>query len=233
MGFFKKKHGKSSVATSKLTADQKADIISMREDGYKPSEIAQDMGLSSDLISKVWELHKRKQDRTENAALDPVSAIKMEIEKLKLEQQKQEMQWKIEDRQADRQAELMEGTEEIMGNEENEEMQILKMILMGMMKGGGKQSSQPGLHTSHSNPGMAEPQPPPVLQAVGGSPSELELDEHEIEALIDQYPAQAKELQKLPDSVILKVLGMKFPHFSAGTRQKAMECLKKKKINVK
>lgn len=230
----KKREGKNDYSTTDLTLEQKEDIVAMRVDGQKPSEIAAEMGIPVKKVAKVLELDRRKQAARGNPAgyygsdQDPIKDMQLEIKKLELEQKKQEMEWKIEDRKAKRDQDLQAQIGDYVEEDDEDKSPMDVMLQAFMMK-----MLNPGVAAAPPAAGVTYPQPAAGLAATApGTPQtqSIEVTEQEIVDLIERYPKQAKELRKAPDSVIKKMIRGYIPQISDNSLELAVAILKKKEI---
>lgn len=222
----------STYSITQLTPQQRADIVAMRDEGVMPSMISEQTGVSIDVITNVILQEKRKLANrgVGNNANDELTAVKLEIDKLKLEKAKLDIEWAIEDKKSQRAREI---AGDVFPDDESDdgyndgfsiEKTLQQLILMKLMGGnvnpGTMGAMQPGFPNSFPvNAPIQQPQP-------------LEATKEEIENIIEQYPEQAAQLQKLPDALIKQTLKNKFPQLSDNSVTLAIECLKKKEMLV-
>jgi hypothetical protein len=230
LDFLKKKKGifggnSSSASTSDLSISQKADILAMREDGVKPSDIAEELGIAADKVSKVIEHEKRRMATLQGANAtgnDRLKEIEIQIKETELEMKLQEKQWALDDRAAER-ADFLRG---IPGGDEEDAGfggVIEKLLMTALISkfGGVLQPNKPNIpQTFETGAGAAAqagaPQAPPTLS------------EEQIKDYVAQYPKEVKALNKLPDEKIIEILQSKLPDYSDETYQTALAVIKKR-----
>lgn len=224
MGFFKKILGKTGEKSVKdVDFSSKADIIFLYEEGYKPSEIAQETGVSAEKIYKIIEIEKDKRARRQARTAEPIDEIatlNLELKKQELEMRKKELEWELEDREAERQAELQSQQAELAQN---------------LAESGDGESATISILTSFLG-GLARKQVTPNYRSESFSQTRtpesgfIELSDNEINEILAQHPDQTASLQKLPDATILRIFRQKFPDVSVSTYQRALSCIKKMKV---
>lgn len=218
---------KSEKKSESITSDRKEDIIALREDGLKPSEISQELGISSEKVSRVLMLERRKMIRRgvdpTGEDSDPVREMQIEIKKLELEKKRQELQWAVEDRQAERAMDLAEDFTDDQGN-----APWWANIVMPLLQ--SKFMTQPAPNDAQSlgipNTSGIPPDSPPLGQVIT-PPAQaqypkapIDLSDEEIDEVLKQYPRPVKRLRDLPSSLVEKTIRANFPNFSDLTYQR-------------
>lgn len=183
----------------------------MREDGIMPSDISKQMEIHVDLVNAVL-LNTRKKINRANDPDDPITAMRQELALLQLQQQKQEMIWKNEDRELKRQEALQEqfygDVDEDQGHDPTNTM--LMMFLQSFMQG-----------KAAAAPSPVSPVPP--------APPTMELDDDAIMEIIEQYPRESAILAKMPGQMQFSTLKSRFPQLADSTIRRGLEILNKNK----
>jgi hypothetical protein len=212
----RKEVGTRTIAA--LTSIQRADILTLRDQGLLPSVIARELGLEPGQVSTVIDLDKRVKYRQE-AEVAPDGSLKqmqMEIAKLKLEREKQQAEWELEDRKAQREHELFGDGDD---DDEQDSFNPLEAAVIAFLT--RNQNTQPGQLATH------EAMQPAGQQA---TPTQLiSLTDEEILEVIKSFKPYARQLQKMPESVLQKMAAQRFPQYDDDTRQRAVEILKGKR----
>lgn len=221
-----KRGGKSkekSRRISDITTAQRQDILAMRENGMLPSAIAEELDMDSGQVSRVIEMEKYRTTKAQAAAqppLDPLKETQIEIARLKLEREKQEAQWALEDRQRDREQDLADS----FGGEDDDEpgRDPFETMAMSFMMGLMSNKAQQGQVSSSSFPGPAaiETTATPTKQGP------IDLTDEEIKATLAGYKAYTKQARIMPESVLRKIAAQRFSQFSEKTINRAIEMIK-------
>lgn len=212
------KSGKYSITT--IPTEIKEDVLALREDGMLPSEIAEQYDLSPDQISKIIALEKRKIARrsAEVGGSDPIKEMEIQIKALELEKKKQEVQWALEDRQAERDEELADVAHAVTDYDNP----ITAVAMAFLSKLGSNQQSQ-------INPMDHAAQQAPQYTGVNIS-QRINLSDEEIQQILDAYPQQVAQYQKLPDTVIKKGITSYLPNLEEDSLNRAVELIKKMQV---
>lgn len=208
MLFFKKKQAKTRYSTSELSMSDKEDIISLKEQGLKPSDIAEELGLSVEKVCKFTELTRRRLATARNT-ITP-TYLQEEIQKLKLEEQRLSLQWKIEDRQAEREYQLS------VSEDDEAEPDVLQTLITSFITGMAQKQAGAQEQHSLSNNINTNNNPPPVLSA----------SEKQIRSIIQRFPEQAKALSKKSDIEVYGAVKEIMPNYDEYTYNTAVAVIK-------
>lgn len=209
---------------SELTAAQREDIIAMRADGMLPSQIAQEVGCTSDQVSKLLTSERLRTERRKAEVAppnDPVKDMQLQIEQLKLKKMQQELEWQLEDRQRERELDLLNqatGEDDFQddGSGRDPIESVMMAYVMRMLAGQQQVSaSQPAVLPS-SVPQQAAPAQP------------VDLTDEEIGQALEQFEPYLPKIRRMPDGLLRKYARAKFPDFSDGTIERAILMIKEK-----
>jgi len=214
MDYFRQTKGTDTKA---LSGEQRADIVAMREDGSMPSEISKQMGISVEIVNSVL-LNAQKKIKRGSDPDDPIQAARQEIALLQLEQQKQEMVWKAQDRENQRQDRLRDELESALDDDSapDSDNTMLMMFLQSFMQ--GRQNNQaPGASTL--------PAPQNSGAAHVAAPGAIEMNDDAIIEIMEQYPRETAILKKLSPDQQVKTLKSRFPQLADSTISRGLEIL--------
>jgi len=226
-----RKDKKEEKKASTIDRIQVEDLI---EQDFTCREIAEQVGCTENDVYAIKNAKKRREARMQGSRSgadqdpeDPITQMNTRIKELELKQKELELQWKIEDMEAERKDELME----FLGQTGEENQDPMSMMMMAFLQGmmNKKQDHNPG------DPGWTTPQNSGVVQSGSpqlSDPELINLTDEEIQDILDQYPAQVKMVQPLPDKVILANLRMKFQGYTDDTYTRAMQLIKKMKVKA-
>jgi len=194
---------------------------------FMPSEIAKELGINVERVYVIDTAMKRRIGRMIKAGsqdstieTDPIREMNIEIKRLELEKRKQELEWSLEDRRADRARSLFGRTEPDEEEEPEDPMNpMIQALLMGFLT---RSQTPPGSISPGGFPQIQQPQ----IQA----PAKIDFTAEEIEQIINQNPGKAKILQKMPDDTIKKMIQGQIPNISDQSLDLAIAVLKKKEI---
>lgn len=202
---------------------EREDILCMREDGMKPSEIATQLGADPEKVSNILKVERRKYRKYQDDD-DPIEAMNVEIKRMELEKKKLELEWAIEDKKADRSAEIMQYMQpEDPGEEYPWWANIVTPLLQNLIS---QKKGEGGLNP-HLTPGTAMTPTPGNTPGNGGQPQRL--TDGEINQILQNYPKQVKQLRKMPEKIVTKSLEQYFPNFTPDTYTRASKLITGKK----
>lgn len=220
----KRKTGKYAI--SNIDAGTKEDILALREDGLLPSAIAEELGITSDQVSKVIQLDKTKRARRTaevgDDVDDPVVAAKKDLAAAKIQLEKDKLEFEREKLKAEQEDYFADDVQEAVESE-TDPLTVLAMSLMqNMNRPAAPPAATPIASYDVPTQENAHVPPPP--------PAQQELTEDQIQEILKRYPAEVKMLQPLPDDEILVKLQTYFPNLTSKTYVTALGCIKKVKV---
>lgn len=224
--FLSKSNRKNTTAAiTNLTIVDRENIVMLREEGIKPADISEELGIPVEQICRVIALERSKRIKLEAKSTDDtkeMQELKETIQKLKLQDKKDELEHNIEMSKLRRERRLAPHYEE--EDDDGDSMSVQDQMLTSLLSGlaGGARSPQPAT--------------PPTLNSFPTSPApqpKVELSDVEIEQILEDNAKALKPIQKLPDETLKALIRSKFDMIGEQTITRAVELIKKKSFKVK